>query len=94
MEEFDKLKWAAIFSLLGIILGWTLNQFSNWYKSRIEDKRILKKSLFHLLEIYFNLSRSNFEEIADKALKEIFPDIYKQKKPSAFEFGTAVTQRI
>lgn len=70
MEEFDKLKWVAIIPLLGVILGWSLSQFSNWYKSRIEDKRILKRSLFHLLEVYYNLSRTDFDEKLDQFVND------------------------
>lgn len=38
-------------ALIGVLIGWTLTQFSAWYRGRKEDNRIRKQVLFNLLEI-------------------------------------------
>ena len=40
MGDFDKILWGFIFSAVGIVFGWTLNQLGQWFRTRQEDKKI------------------------------------------------------
>lgn len=55
----------AIFSLLGVIVGWILNEVSFLIRTRHQDKRRLKEVLFNLLEVWHYLKISNPEIIID-----------------------------
>lgn len=48
-----------IFALSGIFLGWFLNQFGNWHKSRKEDNVVRKQTVFYLLEVVHQFRRIN-----------------------------------
>lgn len=72
MNEFDKIFWGFIFSAIGILFGWTLNQMGQWFRTREEDKKNLKTVLFNLLEIYFLFIRSDFDKIIKQVTNKVF----------------------
>lgn len=75
MTDLDKIVLGFIFSTIGIILGWTLNQLSSWFRARQEDKKNLKLVLFNLLETYNLFLRSDFEKYVSKISDKVFKKI-------------------
>jgi hypothetical protein len=63
MNDFDKIFWGFIFSVCGVISGWTLNQLSQWFRTRTDDKKNLKVVLFNLLKTYQLFYTSNVDDI-------------------------------
>lgn len=74
MTDFDKIFWGFIFSAIGIVFGWTLNQLGQWFRTRQEDKKNMKIVLFYLLETNFVFIRSDF----DKYIKKIKSKVYSK----------------
>ncbi|PJZ51193.1 hypothetical protein [Leptospira adleri] len=48
---------STILALVGILLGWALNEISQYIRQRKENTKELKALLFHLLNVYFFLIR-------------------------------------
>jgi|GEM_PF-1229257 hypothetical protein len=71
MTDFDKILWGVIFSAVGIVFGWTLNQIGQWFRIRQEDKKNLKVVLFNLLETYFVFIRSDFDKYVQKVTNKV-----------------------
>ena len=75
MADFNKTLWTFAFSIIGISFGWFLNQAGQWFRTRIEDKKKLNQVLFNLLEVYFQIQRSDIEKyikkVTDKLLEKI-----------------------
>lgn len=44
--------WISILPVAGVVLGWCLNQITTAYTSSQADKRVLKESLYYLLELH------------------------------------------
>lgn len=51
---------AGFIAISGILLGLFWNQFFAWRKNKREQKAKLNRLLFHLLELYFFVSRNDF----------------------------------
>jgi hypothetical protein len=49
--------WKIILPLIGVCLGWVLNEYGNYKKDNKNDKRKLNTLLFNLLEIRYQVSR-------------------------------------
>jgi len=47
----------ALITILGVVIGWLLNELSFLIRLRIKDRRKLKKVLFNLLNVYFYLNK-------------------------------------
>jgi hypothetical protein len=75
MENLDNIKLGALLSVLGIAFGWLLNQLSQWWRFRKEDKRILKQVLYNLLEIHHLLGRFDIEEPATLLMAKLFEQL-------------------
>lgn len=75
MTDFDKILWGFIFSAVGIIFGWTLNQLGQWFRTRQEDKKNLKIVLFNLLETYFIFIRSDLDKYIQKVTDKVHSKI-------------------
>lgn len=60
-----------VFSVIGITVGWFLNQIGQWFSTRAGRKKTLKLVLFHLLETYFLFSRSDLDLYSEKILKRV-----------------------
>ncbi len=71
MTDFDKILWGFIFSAVGIVFGWTLNQLGQWFRTRQEDKKNLKIVLFNLLETYFVFIRSDLDKYVHKITEKV-----------------------
>jgi hypothetical protein len=71
MEEFDKILYGFIFSVVGIIIGWFLNQIGQWFKVRSDQKRTLRFVLFNLLETYHLFSKSDFDSFTKKISNKV-----------------------
>jgi hypothetical protein len=60
----------------GILLGWLLNQASQWFRARIEDKKVFKQLLYNLLEIHhrcIRLENNNFSKKILEYIKKSIP---------------------
>ena len=71
MEEFDKIIYGFIFSIVGIVVGWFLNQIGQWFKVRSDQKKTLKFVLFNLLETYHLFSKSDFDSFTKKISSKV-----------------------
>lgn len=71
MKDFDKILWGFIFSICGVIFGWTLNQLGQWFRTRAEDKKNLKVVLFNLLQTYHLFYSNDIDKFIDKILKSM-----------------------
>lgn len=80
MDDFSKILWGFIFSAIGIVFGWTLNQLGQWFRAREEDKKNLKIVLFNLLETYFVFVRSDLDKIVQKVTDKVFENIPKEQQ--------------
>ncbi len=74
-------------TLIGVFLGWFLNELSQFSRSFTEKRQKLRGVLFNLLEIHYIISKMNYNEfidsyskIASQLIKEKFPD-----RPSNFD---------
>lgn len=85
MINFDETFRGFIFSTLGIILGWTLNQLGQWANIRYEEKKNLKIVLFNLLETYFLFVRSDFEKFSKRISKALASKIPEADRTADFE---------
>lgn len=68
--------WTYVSAILSIGFGWLLNEVSQLLRGRKEDKKIRKKVLFYLLELYFTLKQLDtkpFIEIVFRKISERFP---------------------
>jgi hypothetical protein len=78
-SDSNKLILGFVFSAMAILLGWFLNQLGQWFKVRHEDKKNVKKILYHLLEIYFLLLRYDMEDFIKKLSKAALDNIPKEQ---------------
>lgn len=46
----------SLLPLLGVAMGWGFTQLTNYFNIRHSDKRILKETLYFLLELLYNIS--------------------------------------
>lgn len=44
--------WTAILPLLGVAVGWLLNQATAWRTERQADQRVIREALYSLLELH------------------------------------------
>lgn len=59
-----------ILPLVGVLLGWGLTQISNYFNIYLSDKRILKETLYFLLELHKQISDVKLiEEVAETSIK-------------------------
>jgi len=67
-----------IFTIIGIVIGWILTQFAQWYKGRKEDNRIRKEVLYYLLEIRYTIPRLNIMNLVDSLVDRIINQLPEQ----------------
>jgi hypothetical protein len=72
----DKTILGFLLTIIGTIVGWLMNELSQWFKNSREEKRILKKVIFNLLETYNIYLRSDIE----KEVKYITDIIHSEMK--------------
>jgi hypothetical protein len=93
MTNQEKIMWA----LGGILLGWLLNQASQWFRARIEDKKLFKQVLYNLLEIHhrcIRLETNNFSSKILEYLKKTLPGGGQMPKEAEEQFNTILTAVI
>jgi hypothetical protein len=64
-------------TLLGILIGWILNELRDFIKLRRENKQIINSVLFNLLEIRFLVSKTDLEKFTNITidyLKSMLPN--------------------
>lgn len=79
----EKLDWGFISALISVAVGWFLNELSQWFRVRKEDKRIKKEVLFNLLETHFTLRRIDMSEyvtlVTDRVMA-LYPEEQRTEK--------------
>lgn len=75
MTDLNSMKWGVLFSSIGVVMGWFLNQLSQWWRFRKEDKRTLKQVLYNLLEVHHLLSRFDIDEPAGIITHNLFSQL-------------------
>ena len=61
-----------IVSLIGVIVGWTLTQLTNFFNVFRNDKRTFKETLYYLLELYFQIvAAKNIEFVSETYMDAI-----------------------
>lgn len=63
---------SSIIGVIGVALGWTLSQFGDYFNERKADRKKLKRLLFYLLELRYQLQRDLNLEVH---LKECFNSV-------------------
>jgi len=74
-------------SIIAIVVGWILNEFSYWFRIRREDKKKLKKVLYNLLETFHLLLSSNIEsyvEILSQKMVKTLPEENQSEETKQF----------
>lgn len=57
LATFAAMKdWSVVGPLLGLLIGWGFNQATAWLATQQADKRVLKETLYYLLELHHQLS--------------------------------------
>lgn len=52
------MDWQVILPLIGVVLGWLLNQFSQLIKVRYEDKQLISEALYIIYDLLFTLEQT------------------------------------
>jgi hypothetical protein len=55
--------WAYLSTIGSITLGWFLNELSQWFRTRKEDKKVIKRVLYNLLETYYTFNQLNTSDL-------------------------------
>lgn len=76
--------WTYLSAALSIAFGWLLNEFSQHLRGRKEDKKIKKKVLFYLLELYFTLKQLDTKPFIDVVSRKISERIPKEEQDENF----------
>jgi len=76
--------FTAILPLVGVFFGWGLTQLTNYFNVYLSDRRILKETLYFLLELYQQISTvKTIEEFAEsyiRTLNESIPNFTSSQK--------------
>jgi len=68
----------VIATILGVLIGWILNELRDFIKLRRENKQMINSVLFNLLEIRYFISKTDLEKftkVTIEYLKSMFPDV-------------------
>jgi hypothetical protein len=76
----EKIGWTYTFAILSIIIGWFLNELGQWFRSRKEDKKIIKKVLYHLLETFYIFNQLNTTQLIQLITDRILLRIPEQQR--------------
>jgi hypothetical protein len=71
--EIEKILsiFGPLFGIIGIVIGWGLNQWSGLSKIRRENRKSLKIALVDLLEVHFIISRLDDIKVTNRMLEII-----------------------
>jgi hypothetical protein len=61
----EKLDWSFISALISVAVGWFLNELSQWFRTRKDDKKAKRQVLYHLLEAHHVFKRLDVSEFID-----------------------------
>lgn len=78
---------SSLVALGSALFGWLLNESSQWLKGRRDDKKILKKTLYYLLETLYIFNKFNFSKDLDEFFEkgiEKFPEELKTNEAIKF----------
>src|SRR6476661_2405384 len=82
--------WAYISAVISIGFGWLLNEISQYIRGRKEDKKIKKKVLFYLLELYFTLNQLDIKPFIDVVSKKILERLPKEEQDENLKNSIAI----
>ncbi len=82
--------WTYISAVFSIGLGWLLNEVSQLLKGRKEDKKVKKKVLFYLLELYFTLKQLDTKSFTDIVSRKISERLPKEEQDENLKNSVAV----
>jgi hypothetical protein len=94
MNDFDKILWGFIFSVCGVIFGWTLNQLGQWFRTRAEDKKNVKVVLFNLLQTYHLFYSSDIDSYINKIIKTMSNKIPHEERGEFNQFMNQILPTI
>lgn len=77
--------WPYISAILSIGFGWLLNEISQLFRVRKEDKKIKKKVLFYLLELNFTLKQLDTKPFIDIVSLKISERLPKEEQDENFK---------
>ena len=85
------IDWGFWSTILAIFFGWMLNELSQWFKVKNEEKQIVKRVIFELLEINYILQKSDIEGFMSSAVERILnkipDDLSKESLKLSLEVG-------
>lgn len=82
--------WTYVSAVLSIAFGWLLNEVSQLLRGRKEDKKIKKKVLFYLLELYFTLKKLDTKPFIDIVSRKISERLPKEEQDENFKNSLAI----
>jgi len=82
MEGFG---WSYISAIGSITLGWFLNELGQWFRARKEDKKIIKKVLYHLFETHFTFNQLDTSQIIQLITDRLVARIPDEKQKEDFQ---------
>jgi hypothetical protein len=59
----EKTGWAYLSTIVSLTLGWFLNELSQWFRTRKEDNKVIRRVLYNLLETYFTFNQLNTSDL-------------------------------
>lgn len=72
----ENINWTYLAAFFSIAFGWFLNELSQWFRIRKEDRKIKKQVLFYLLETHFTFNKldtSHFSKLISQKVLEHVP---------------------
>ena len=72
MNEYEKILWGFGAAVGAILVGWILNQGSEWFSVRHADKRNLKQILYTMFETHYLFLRIDVRPLLDKVSQKIY----------------------
>ena len=70
----------SVATTISIAFGWTLNQLTQWFRARQEDKKHLKMVLFNLFESYNLFMRIDMDRYSEKITVKVHERIPKEQQ--------------
>lgn len=65
------MEWNVVLPLIAVGLGWLLSELGNSFRRRREDRRLLRKALFPLIDLLFLIDQQR--SLVENALKHYAP---------------------
>lgn len=95
------MKSEIIIPLIGVLIGWSLNEISQLLKFKRKEKKINSNTIFVLNDIIFNLKSKRSVLLAAEKLceypeesKEIIKELYRDKLVSTSEYASRINDCI